>query len=65
MARLNNQIRADRLNRLVANLLDLSRLEVGVSPDLKREPIELADEAWGIDLEGEGKNAHSARSTKA
>jgi signal transduction histidine kinase len=33
---------ARRLGRIVAELLDLSRLEVGVSPDLKREPIELA-----------------------
>ncbi|HZV96925.1 MAG TPA: HAMP domain-containing sensor histidine kinase [Candidatus Nitrosocosmicus sp.] len=33
---------ARRLGRIVAELLDLSRLEVGVSPDLKREPIDLA-----------------------
>ena len=33
---------ARRLGRIVAELLDLSRLEVGVAPDLKREPLDLA-----------------------
>lgn len=31
-----------RLGRIVAELLDLSRLEVGVAPVLKREPLNLA-----------------------
>ncbi len=35
-------VEARRLGRIVAELLDLSRLEVGVAPDLKREPLELA-----------------------
>jgi signal transduction histidine kinase len=35
-------VEARRLGRIVAELLDLSRLEVGVAPDLKREPIQLA-----------------------
>jgi signal transduction histidine kinase len=35
-------VEAQRLGRIVAELLDVSRLEVGVAPDLKREPLELA-----------------------
>lgn len=35
-------VEARRLGRIVAELLDLSRLEVGVAPDLKREPLDLA-----------------------